>query len=424
MNTDNTLTLTLKRGAAVLLLAGCVVMGGVPSRAHGAEGVETPGAKHPLQDMGNCYIALHGLDGGDSYNPYREISSSSSSSPSLSEHWNEALFKAQHYFDYRSAAFEECEEGLEAGDASNGFWLGEYLLTRGKKKEALSYYRKGAEMGDVLSLLFLGIDYARKRGLVRRNVMKGLEYLKRAADAGYGRAQWAYARVYDRGGRSVEIDLPKAWEYYQRAADNGDPIAMVKVGTMYLYYGVSGHHGVSGQCAPEVVKNPNLEARLTGVNATEAEHRAHDAKDKALAREKYAALHITCDEEKGLDYIRQAAMLGLNRAIIMLAYFYEQRGETEEALKWYTLMRKWDYSDMFYIDSAPYSLSVVLYLPKQSLLREYQNVSREYIENARQGGQDEMVAAAEAWAMEMKTNMPAQFCKYNDHSWHYRCAVN
>jgi TPR repeat protein len=66
-----------------------------------------------------------------------------------------------------------------------------------------------------------------------RNDLEGIEFFRRSADLGYGRAQIALGYYYDTG-TFVPGDQSRALELYRKAAAQGDPLAAWLAGRRYF----------------------------------------------------------------------------------------------------------------------------------------------------------------------------------------------
>jgi TPR repeat protein len=99
------------------------------------------------------------------------------------------------------------------------------------KKEAFAVFQRGADHGDMISMLNLGTSYA-NGDVVAQDYAKAREWFEKAADKGNAHAMGYLGGLY-RNGRGVEQDYAKAREWYEKAADKGDTDAMVNLGELY-----------------------------------------------------------------------------------------------------------------------------------------------------------------------------------------------
>ncbi|MCP5432349.1 MAG: SEL1-like repeat protein [Alphaproteobacteria bacterium] len=74
--------------------------------------------------------------------------------------------------------------------------------------------------------------YLQERGGVVRNLPRGIELLKDAADRGYAPAQYRLAIFYENG-RYVDADVKAARRFYEEAAKSGNTKAMYNLGVLY-----------------------------------------------------------------------------------------------------------------------------------------------------------------------------------------------
>jgi TPR repeat protein len=99
------------------------------------------------------------------------------------------------------------------------------------KKEAFAVFRRGADHGDMISMLNLGRSYAIGDG-VAQDYAKAFEWFEKAAGKGEMDAMVNLGGLY-RNGQGVARDYAKAREWYKKAADKGDTDAMVNLGELY-----------------------------------------------------------------------------------------------------------------------------------------------------------------------------------------------
>jgi len=102
--------------------------------------------------------------------------------------------------------------------------------------EAYSYFKQGAEMGDVGCIFAMG-KYHEKKMLPKDEPSRGLEdavsFYERAASENFPEALTKLGYMHEQGIHYVK-DAKKAMEYYEKAANLGDALALNYVG-LYLY---------------------------------------------------------------------------------------------------------------------------------------------------------------------------------------------
>lgn len=107
-----------------------------------------------------------------------------------------------------------------------------YITTRKRSVEALSWYKKAAEQGDVESIYQIGIFYQKGLG-VDKDFSEASKWFSKAADLGFPAAQYALALQYG-DGKGVNRDLRKAFKLYKKAAKQGYSRAQCNLGYCYL----------------------------------------------------------------------------------------------------------------------------------------------------------------------------------------------
>lgn len=271
------------------------------------------------------------------------------------------------------AALALCEEQFAAGEARSGYWLAVYHDGNGDAEKSLMFYEQAAAKGEVLALNMLGIiNFPKDNEL-------GLDYLRQAAEKNDAYSQYVYAHIHDRV-KSVKRNLPLAWEYYNKAADNGDPHGMLKVGVFYL------HRGSSGECLDE------------------------EWDGSAALREEYAELNISCDQEKGLEYLKRAAAIGMPMAMYALGNAYRKKRNVEEATRWYNRFLKWNEED--YLDSGYANILSG---------ERFSEQTKEEVRNHIAGFGDEAAATDEESGEELFKQYARAACGYDYYAWYYKC---
>ena len=108
-----------------------------------------------------------------------------------------------------------------AGNAC--YWLG-YVMCFNEVEdddaEAVSWYEKAKEKGNVSAITCLGWMYARGKGVVQDDE-KAIELYRQAADAGSKLAMNNLGIIYENGKAGQEVNLEEALKWYKLAAENG-----------------------------------------------------------------------------------------------------------------------------------------------------------------------------------------------------------
>lgn len=120
--------------------------------------------------------------------------------------------------------------GDAAGTAADEIG-GIYAFSWQDNKEAVEWYRRGAELGSDLAMHDLGWMYDNGKG-VEEDKDKAMEYYRKAYDRqgkAAGRAACNIGNLYEETYREYE----KALEWYRHGADLGSAMAMYSLGEMY-----------------------------------------------------------------------------------------------------------------------------------------------------------------------------------------------
>ena len=97
----------------------------------------------------------------------------------------------------------------------------------GEVKEAIGWYRKGAELGDATAMLDLGALYELGDKVTTDYELAAFWY-RQGSEKGNAAATYNLGRLYE-SGHGVTKDLAKARQLYQRASDRGNPEAHIRL---------------------------------------------------------------------------------------------------------------------------------------------------------------------------------------------------
>ncbi|KAL3649790.1 hypothetical protein CASFOL_006193 [Castilleja foliolosa] len=128
-----------------------------------------------------------------------------------------------------SKALDSFLEGAALGSTLAMVDAGLLYWEMGDKDEAVVWYNKAAEFGDVAGQCNLAIAILQA---VRPNYKEAIELLYKASVAGHARAQYQLALCLHQG-RGVEKNLQQAARWYQRAAVGGYARAMYNTSLCY-----------------------------------------------------------------------------------------------------------------------------------------------------------------------------------------------
>ncbi len=124
---------------------------------------------------------------------------------------------------YRSTAESWLRRSADGGSPLGELWLADFLMRRpgsASDAEAVSWYRKAAELGKMSAEISLAQAYADGRGTAR-NPHEALRWYRAAAEDGNGEAVFHVGFAYEYG-LGVEANLEEAQRWYLRASQNGD----------------------------------------------------------------------------------------------------------------------------------------------------------------------------------------------------------
>lgn len=147
------------------------------------------------------------------------------------------------------AVIKACQTALKTWPDSRRFHvqLARGLFADGKKEQALSAFRKAAEMGSAQAMAFIGASYKIGAG-AKRDLVKALSWFERSAEAGNVSGQ-VFAALMHRDGQGTEKNplLAAQWLQFAIAEDNPD--------AMY-------HYALMLDQGAGLVKDPNRAATL------------------------------------------------------------------------------------------------------------------------------------------------------------------
>lgn len=137
-------------------------------------------------------------------------------------------------------AFELMKAAADQGHADAmggvGYFYSNGIAVKKDEKEAVVWFRKGAEKGSPKAMLNLGKMLLAGKGVdgvdSEERTKEGLEWLRKAADTGLPEAQVAYGSLFYLGEHGVSKDDAKALAFLKPAADQGSPEAQNMLGIM------------------------------------------------------------------------------------------------------------------------------------------------------------------------------------------------
>ena len=143
-----------------------------------------------------------------------------------------AAFDAADY----DVAFAEFTAGVEAGDATSGYYLARMLeLGLGVEPDAIAavrLYRQAAQGGEVKALNRVALMYYRGESGVAQDYPEAARLFDLAAEQGDRNALFNLGKLY-LAGEGVEQDPARAMSYFKQAADQDHILALNTLGALY-----------------------------------------------------------------------------------------------------------------------------------------------------------------------------------------------
>ncbi len=164
------------------------------------------------------------------------------------------------------------------------YWLGG-MYQEGKGvaqdyQQAMRWFTKAAESGDVKAQFKLGIMYDSGEGVVQDH-RQSVRWFKKAAEAGDVDAQYNLGVIYANG-KGVPQDYRSAMYWHTKAAEAGDAEAQNSLGVMYA----------NGQSVPQDYMLAHKWFNLAAATETDKERRDRAVKNRDLAARKMSARQI------------------------------------------------------------------------------------------------------------------------------------
>lgn len=160
---------------------------------------------------------------------------------SIAEKYYRILSGRSHFISEEDFQIESSKLGAELGFSANQFDIGwRYYYGFGIKKDldkGIKYIKHSADAEYMYAIGFLGSLYC-NREYRDQNDKKCFQYIEKAAILGYTDAKKILASFYE-DGYLVKKDIDLAIKYYNEAAEEGNCRAHYKLGLIY-YYGENG----------------------------------------------------------------------------------------------------------------------------------------------------------------------------------------
>ena len=126
---------------------------------------------------------------------------------------------------------EEAERRAREADPSYQVNKGMEYYDEGNYAEAVKWWRKAAEQGNLYGQYNLGVCYKEGQG-VSQDYAEALKWYRKAAEQGHGKAQYQVGYAYATG-QEVSQDYAEAVRWYRKAAEQGHMSAQNNLANCY-----------------------------------------------------------------------------------------------------------------------------------------------------------------------------------------------
>lgn len=188
--------------------------------------------------------------------------------------------------------------------------------------EAVSWYRRAAELGYAEAQYNLGFMYYYGKG-VKQDLGVALKWFSLSAEQGNKEAMLDIAYMYKLG-KGVSVDNVEAFKWYRRLAELDDPVAQYNLGNMYK-------NGVGVDC------NLQEAARWFKMSSDHGHPEAQCALGYLYGRGEGVEKNV----EEEIRLYKLSAEAGFYVAQCNLGYYYEigknVEKDIDEAIKWYKM---------------------------------------------------------------------------------------
>ena len=134
-------------------------------------------------------------------------------------------------FSQNSSGTGQTQSDADGEGEIEALALGNRYFNEKNYAEAVKYYRKAAELGNVDAQTTLGWMYDQAKG-VRRNYAEAAKWYRKAAEQGYAYAQNELGVLYYNG-QGVKRNYGEALKWFRKAAGQGNAVSYGWLGTMY-----------------------------------------------------------------------------------------------------------------------------------------------------------------------------------------------
>ncbi|KAF9904940.1 hypothetical protein EC991_002180 [Linnemannia zychae] len=157
--------------------------------------------------------------------------SSSSREPLLEESKGGQQDKDRDKVTTYITAVDRHRKEADQGDSTAQHNVGLLYFAAQEYSQAMAWYRKAAEQGQILAHLYIGRMYHEGLGVSQDHV-EAMIWYRKAAEQGDASAKYNIGVMYEQG-HGVSRDYDKAMYWYQMAAEQGDISAQYNIGLMY-----------------------------------------------------------------------------------------------------------------------------------------------------------------------------------------------
>lgn len=183
------------------------------------------------------------------------------------------------------------------------------LDSAGNYAEAMKYYQKAADLGNLWAQNNIGVLYEYGNG-IKQNYAEAFKWYQKAADKGLALAQRNLGSLYENG-TGVKLNYTAAIKWYQKAADQGDDVAQYNLGSLY-----QGRYADANQ--------PGLPANYTEAMNWFRKAAAQGNTDamNAIGELYESASGVQQDYNEAVAWFKKAALQELVAAQIHLGFIY------------------------------------------------------------------------------------------------------
>jgi len=130
------------------------------------------------------------------------------------------------------------ERAANNGHAEAHNFLGLHYMKKDDYKQAVYWWEKGAQLGEIYCLFNAGKSFVQGLG-VKKSLKKGIEYLEKSGEMGYGTACIYLGELYFENSDDLDPTEEKSFYWYSKGASLNEPLGQLEVGCKYAYgYGV------------------------------------------------------------------------------------------------------------------------------------------------------------------------------------------